>query len=167
MIRFVVRRPGIVLVDVKQDQPGRGYYICSQKSCLEKARGHQILNRLTGQKVPDSAYLAAARILGSGPPSLDSWIGFARKTHEILLGMTALKNGLPGGRVKMLLMDEQTKRWTREKVQSWSEKGQIPLLFLESGKLEALTGKQGCRVAGITHTGLVSQIMRSQKSTYK
>ena len=60
----VVRSPeGVISLDLKGKAPGRGAYICPDKSCLERARKSKALSRTFDQSVPDEVYAALAENL--------------------------------------------------------------------------------------------------------
>ncbi|HHS13009.1 MAG TPA: DUF448 domain-containing protein [bacterium] len=156
LIRIVRSLSGETSIDTKQRLPGRGFYSCRNSNCLEKVRKRRILDHVTGKPIPESLYLEMACLLQN---SSESYIGFARKSREIIMGITALEKGFDQGKIHLLLMDEDTQKWTRRKMEFWSEKMDIPMIILARQRLESLTGRVGCRTAGITHSGLASSII--------
>lgn len=163
LIRIVRSPAGEVAVDANQRLPGRGFYLCRNSNCLEKARKLRILDHRTERHIPESLYLETAHLIPVPPES--PYIGFARRSREILTGVTVLEKRIDQVKVYLLLMDEDTRKWTRRKMQSWSERKKIPLIVLTRQLLENLTGKAGCRTAGITHPGLASRIIDTHKQS--
>ncbi len=54
LVRFVATPDGRILLDARQRMPGRGAYLCAERSCLEQARKKKALARTL--KIPPSKH---------------------------------------------------------------------------------------------------------------
>ena len=56
LIRVVRSPEGGITLDFRGKKPGRGAYLCPQKSCLEKAKKSKALERALECAIPDEIY---------------------------------------------------------------------------------------------------------------
>jgi len=56
MLRLVFRPPDTVLVDARQNLPGRGAYLCKSRDCWQLARKRRALARAFRTHVPAACY---------------------------------------------------------------------------------------------------------------
>ncbi len=56
LIRVVRSPEGVVSLDFKGKQPGRGAYVCPDAACLAKARKSRALERAFSTQLPDEVW---------------------------------------------------------------------------------------------------------------
>jgi len=119
LIRFVTSPDGIVVPDILEKLPGRGYYVTSDLYVLEEAVKRKVFARgaKTQVTVPDSLISEIDRQLARRVVDL---VSIARKAGRAVTGFEKVKGWLAEGRAKVLLQASdgsergKGKLWTPE-----------------------------------------------------
>ena len=119
LIRFVTSPDGVVVPDILEKLPGRGYYVTADLYVLEEAMKRKVFAR--GAKaqvaVPDSLISEIDRQLARRVVDL---VSIARKAGRAVTGFEKVKGWLAEGRAKVLLQASdgsergKGKLWTPE-----------------------------------------------------
>ena len=119
LIRFVTSPDGVVVPDVMEKLPGRGYYVASNLHVLEEAVKQKVFSR--GAKaqvtVPENLIIEIDRQLARRVVDL---VSIARKAGRAVTGFEKVKGWLAEGRAKILLQASdgsergKGKLWTPE-----------------------------------------------------
>ena len=119
LIRFVTSPDGVVVPDILEKLPGRGYYVTSDLYVLEEALKRKVFARgaRTQVAVPDNLILEIDRQLARRVVDL---VSIARKAGRAVTGFEKVKGWLAEGRAKVLLQASdgsergKGKLWTPE-----------------------------------------------------
>ena len=119
LIRFVTSPDGVVVPDIMEKLPGRGYYVTSDLNVLEEAVNKKVFSR--GAKaqvtVPENLITEIDRQLARRVVDL---VSIARKAGRAVTGFEKVKGWLAEGRAKILLQASdgsergKGKLWTPE-----------------------------------------------------
>ncbi len=66
LIRVVKSPDGVISLDFKGKDPGRGAYLCRSVECLKKAQKSRALERAFSCQIPDEVYLNLSREMEEG-----------------------------------------------------------------------------------------------------
>jgi hypothetical protein len=163
LIRLVCSPTGKVLPDIHGKLPGRGAYLCPQRSCAEQAvqrrRVQAALQRevvLTpvGELVHAMAGVLEERALGC--------VRIARKAGRLVSGYAQVRRALVYEPVTCLLVARDTARERLREYQGWCEKRQIPCrMFLTKAQLGQLAGRDQSSAIGILLPHLGERLLGS------
>lgn len=82
---------------------------------------------------------------------LESYLGFARRSRNIIFGAGTCELMMNKGRVKYLIIAEDTAENTKKKLVSQAERMRVPyVVYGLSDELSRMTGNPGRSVFGIT-----------------
>jgi uncharacterized protein len=95
LVRFVLDPAGTVVPDVEAKLPGRGMWVSAERELLIRAAKRGAFARAAGQAavVPDDL---AARTEAGIVQRLLSWLGFARRAGELILGFDRVERQIRG-----------------------------------------------------------------------
>lgn len=161
LIRLVRGPTGQLLLDPQGKLPGRGAYLCPQRSCAEHAlRGTHLREALRGDVSPwpiDELMRAIASVLEERALA---YIRLARKAGRLVSGYTQVNRALMSEPVACLLVAEDTASERRHEYQSRSANRQIPYRsFLTKARLGELAGRDESSAIGILDRGLSEHLM--------
>ena len=119
LIRFVTSPDGVVVPDIMEKLPGRGYYVASDLNVLEEAVKQKVFSRgaKTQVTVPENLIIEIDRQLARRVVDL---VSIARKAGRAVTGFEKVKGWLADGRAKILLQASdgsergKGKLWTPE-----------------------------------------------------
>jgi len=119
LIRFVTSPDGVVVPDIMEKLPGRGYYVSSDWNVLEEAVKQKSFSRgaKTQVTVPEDLIIEIDRQLARRVVDL---VSIARKAGRAVTGFEKVKGWLADGRAKILLQASdgsergKGKLWTPE-----------------------------------------------------
>ena len=119
LIRFVTSPDGVVVPDILEKLPGRGYYVTADLYILKEAVDRKVFARgaRTQVAVPDNLILEIDRQLARRVVDL---VSIARKAGRAVTGFEKVKGWLAEGRAKVLLQASdgsergKGKLWTPE-----------------------------------------------------
>lgn len=91
---------------------------------------------------------------------LESYIGFAAKSGNVVSGAAACAAKIEKRQAKLLLIAENTAERTREKLRSIAEKANVPIrIYGDADALSRMTGKPGRSVFVIIDENFAKIIM--------
>ena len=131
LIRFVVSPDKIVVPDIMEKLPGRGYYVTSHRKYIEQAMMDNVFSQRVGRmvKCPSNLIDEIERQLAK---RLVDLISISRKAGKAVTGFEKVKGWLADGRAKVLLQ-----------ASDGSERGKGKLRTPEGGKFfGCLTAKE-------------------------
>ena len=119
LIRFVTSPDGVVVPDIMEKLPGRGYYVSSKLNVLEDAVKQKVFSRgaKTQVMVPENLIIEIDRQLARRVVDL---VSIARKAGRAVTGFEKVKGWLADGRARILLQASdgsergKGKLWTPE-----------------------------------------------------
>jgi predicted RNA-binding protein YlxR (DUF448 family) len=163
LIRLVCSQTGEVLLDMYGKLPGRGAYLCPQRSCAEQAvqrrriqaafRREVVLTPL-GELVQAMAGVLEERALGC--------VRIARKAGRLVSGYTQVSRALVYEPVTCLLVARDAARERLREYQGWCEERQIPCrMFLTKARLGQLAGRDQSSAIGILLPRLGERLLGS------
>jgi len=161
LIRLVRGPTGQLLLDPQGKLPGRGAYLCPQRSCAERALKGTHLREALRDDVSswpiDELMLAIASVLEERALA---YIRLARKAGRLVSGYTQVNRALMFEPVACLLVAEDTASERQHEYQSRSANRQIPYrLFLTKARLGELAGRDESSAIGILDRGLSEHLM--------
>ena len=161
LIRLVRHPTGQLLLDRQGKLPGRGAYLCPQRSCAEQAlKGAHLREALRHDVSPwpiDELMRAIASMLEERALA---YIRLARKAGRFVSGYTQVKRALASEPLACILVAEDAAVERRHEYQSLSENRQIPYRsFLTKARLGELAGRDESSAIGILDSGLSEHLM--------
>lgn len=162
----VVRSPkGDIAFDPKQRKQGRGIYICRNVECIQNTRSRDLIGQAFERHICPSVYLRLAEeIKKTKKDFLGSILGFAARSHKLLIGVTATEQGVKRGKVKIIVLDAETRPSTRKRIEALSLHHKIPIVLTRGGEsVEKIIGKVNCRCVGVTHPEFARSIHEQVK----
>jgi len=146
LIRIVQAPDGQLIPDVKAKLPGRGVYLCSRLSCIQKAVRKNILSRALRNKVPTSELTGLEKkIRDALQGKLQAFLGILRKGNRIVVGRESIRKRLKKREIHLLLLAEESSGRRTD-----YEQGNIPLRILFSReRLGRAVGKSPQPVIGV------------------
>ncbi len=92
---------------------------------------------------------------------IHSYLGFARKSGNLLSGQETCAQAMKKGRLKLLFMTEDLSEKTRKKLIAEAERCGVPYrVYGESDELSAAAGVRGNAVFGITDKNFSNVIIK-------
>jgi len=174
LIRFVVGPDGMVVPDVINRLPGRGFYVAANRAAIDKAAAKGLFSRAARQpvKAPEGlSDLIEAQLL----QRVIDFLSMARKAGEAVTGYEKVKEWLVKGRARVLLQASDGSERGKTKLHPPEHEdgfigclssGELGLAFgreraihaaLAAGGLERRVVEEAARLAGIRgHVGGIS-----------
>jgi predicted RNA-binding protein YlxR (DUF448 family)/ribosomal protein L30E len=85
LLRFVLDPSGSVVPDIEAKLPGRGFWVSAERALIERASKRGVFAKAAGKPVTVPDDLAVRTEAGIVQRTL-SWLGFARRAGELILG---------------------------------------------------------------------------------
>jgi uncharacterized protein len=160
-VRLVCGPTGQLVLDRQGKLPGRGAYICPQRSCAERASKGTRLREAFRHEVTlypvDELVCAMASVMGD---RVLACIRIARKAGRVVSGYAQVSRALVSEPVACLLVAEDTAGERLREYQGRCAQRQIPWRpFLTKTQLGELTGRGECSAIGILDTRLATHLM--------
>lgn len=158
LLRYVVSPDGEAVLDYNSKLPGRGAYLCPERSCMEsvvKARGfaRAFKRQISSPSLEDM--LDAVTIKAKG--RIDSLVVVAVKAGKAFLGTVSVEGGIKKGKVKHLFCSNELSGQAKDKWRSEAKRIKVPLDFFSfSGAIDRLTG--GKKTIGISDSRISAEI---------
>jgi predicted RNA-binding protein YlxR (DUF448 family)/ribosomal protein L30E len=151
LFRLVCAPTGQLLLDPQGKLPGRGVYLCPQRSCAERAlrgtRWREALRREVSLCTLDELVQALAQAMEDRALA---YIRLARKAGRLVSGYSQVKRALMSAPVAYLLIAEDVAGERRHEYVSWAATRQIPYRsFLTKARLGELAGRDESSAVGI------------------
>ncbi|NOY53840.1 MAG: DUF448 domain-containing protein [Deltaproteobacteria bacterium] len=146
LIRIVQSPDGRLVPDLKAKLPGRGVYLCSRPSCLQKAVRKNLLSRALRSPVPASELAGLEeKICGVLENKIRSFLSVLRKGNRIVAGRESIQKRIHQGEVYLLILAEES-----SKKRAGYERKNIPLrIFFSRERLGRAVGKAPQPVLGV------------------
>lgn len=173
---------GSILIDRDRKLPGRGFYLCSDIECLDKAIKRKSFNRiLKGPVTDDNIDTIRDYIKGidntksSALGSLDEdmlqklaarkkvmgLLGFATKSRNLVTGYNTCLKLIPSGKMKLLIIAEDVGDNTRKKMLQKCDTYNVKVrVFGTCDELSLATGKEDKGLFGVTDGGFAQSITK-------
>jgi predicted RNA-binding protein YlxR (DUF448 family) len=160
LIRIVRTPSGNVEFDPNRRKPGRGAYLCAAPACIAEAREKNLISAHLQRPVPAALYLElAGQLKRSHPDSVKSLLGFAKRAGQCVLGMTAVRQMLKKGKIRLLIVSQGAGESTRAKLDGLARHYRVPLvLYAGERTLEDAVGRANCRTVGILDSKFAAKI---------
>lgn len=92
---------------------------------------------------------------------IDSYLGFAKKSRNLLTGFHTCMDGMKRGKVKLLILTEDLSENTAKKIIKAAEDKHVLLRVYGKGEeLSKVTGSQDRGIFGITDSNFADVILR-------
>ncbi len=159
----VIRTPKQqILFDPTHKMNGRGVYLCKNVTCVQKAGESDLIGHAFAQTGSNELYMQLANALQfEKRNSIGTLIGFANRSRKLIKGITGVAEGAEKKKIKLLILDPETKSTTRKRIESISSKQNIPLIVYSGEKsLSDILRKTNCRCVGITDDQFVQSILK-------
>jgi predicted RNA-binding protein YlxR (DUF448 family) len=162
LFRLIRTPENQILFDPAQKMNGRGVYICKDTTCVQKAREKDLIGSVFARTGSTELYMQLADALQSGKKtSIETLIGFANRSRNLIKGMTGIIEGIEKRKIKLLILDPETKSTTKKRIESIGRKQRIPLIVYSGKKpLSDVLGKPNCRCVGITDNQFARSILK-------
>ncbi len=163
LLRFVLSPDGEVVLDYNSKLPGRGAYVCPDRSCIESVLKLRGFSRAFKQQVSSPSPEALLdTVIAKAKTRIDSLVIFAVKAGNAFLGTVSVEEGIKKGRVVHLfcsieLTEKAKERWLRET----ERKGLSLDFFSFAGAIDRLTG--GKKTIGLSDERICAEIDRELK----
>jgi predicted RNA-binding protein YlxR (DUF448 family) len=154
-----------ILFDPLHKMNGRGVYICKNAVCIQKARKKDLIGLTFQLPVSAELYMQLAEALQSEQKSsMETLIGFANRSRNLIKGITGIVEGVEKKKIKLLILDPETKATTRKRIESIGRKQNIPLIVYSGERsLSDILGKANCRCIGITDDQFARSILKQME----
>ena len=173
LVRMVMTPEGI-RVDEKGNSHGRGFYICKNMDCFEKAEKRKSFNRqIKGPISAEDLNLIKEHIakLEMNPDigfedmkrsnKVRGLLGFASKSRNLVTGYNTCLKLIPTGKMKLLIIAGDVGANTRKKMMEKCDTYRVPVrIFGKCEDLSAATGKEDKGLFGLTDEGFAKSIMK-------
>ena len=161
LVRLMCDPSGQLRCDPQGKLPGRGAYLCPQRSCAEQAvKGARLREAFRHEVTPcpvDELVRAMARLMEAKALAC---IRMARKAGRVVSGYTQVSRALWHEPVACLLVAEDTARERRREYQGRCENRQIPWRsFLTKARLGELAGRDESSAIGILDPRLSEHLL--------
>jgi uncharacterized protein len=160
-VRLACGPTGQLFLDHQGKLPGRGAYICPQRSCAEQAsKGTRLREAFRHEVTPypvDELVCAMASVMEDRALAC---IRIARKAGRVVSGYTQVSRALVSAPVACLLVAGDTACERLREYQGWCTQSQIPWRsFLSKTQLGELAGRDECSAIGILDARLAAHLI--------
>lgn len=157
LIRFVAGPDGMVVPDVLDRLPGRGFYVAADRKAIDKAAAKGLFSRAARQplKAPDGlSDLIEAQLLRR----VIDFLSMARKAGEAVTGYEKVKEWLVKGQARVLIQASDGSE--RGKTKLHPPEGQDSFIgCLSSGELGLAFGRERAIHAALAAGGLERRVV--------
>ncbi len=160
LLRFVLSPSNVLVLDYNNKLPGRGCYLCPDRSCIEKAlktRAFSKTFKCDVQAGPIEALTGA--ISDRIAKQVQAFFSLSLRSRKILLGTDAVEGKLKKRSICLILLesvmsDSQKESWKRRSLGM-----SLPLRVVPDAiDLEALAGNR--KVFGVTDEEIGAQLIK-------
>ncbi|MFD1795071.1 RNA-binding protein [Paracoccus aurantiacus] len=157
LIRFVLGPDGIVVPDLAEKLPGRGFWLTADRAVIEKAISKGTFSR--GAKTQAQAPDGLVELIESGlAKRVVELVSLARKSGDAVAGFEKVKDWLAAGRVKVLLQASDGSE--RGKGKLWTPEGARWFGCLTASELGLAFGRDHVIHSALSKGGLADKIIR-------
>jgi predicted RNA-binding protein YlxR (DUF448 family) len=160
-VRLACGPTGQLFLDHQGKLPGRGAYICPQRSCAEQAsKGTRLREAFRHEVTPypvDELVCAMASVMEDRALAC---IRIARKAGRVVSGYAQVSRALVSAPVACLLVAGDAACERLREYQGWCAQSQIPWRpFLTKTQLGELAGRDECSAIGILDARLAAHLI--------
>jgi len=161
LIRFVIRKEeNLIKIDPFQKENGRGYYVCPDKSCLNKLlksrKFKQKISNVNKSKIEE--FKINVEIMDQ-TNKIQSLVGLARRAGKVNLGQQAVEAAIKKKQAKLIVLAKDSAQNTKEQFQTLAKNTKIDIFEIgiksEWGKL---FGRETLAVLAVMHHGFARAI---------
>lgn len=166
LLRYVISPDGEVILDYNTKLPGRGCYICPDHICLSKAVKQRAFQKALKSNIDVQVEVdvLVKAILVKAQGKISSFISFAIKSKQAVLGTEAAEGDLKKGKISLLLLRSNLSADVKVKWMSRLQRECLPCKVID--EFQALEGIIGHRkVVGIKDKRLAGEIVKEIKRT--
>ncbi|WBU56402.1 RNA-binding protein [Paracoccus sediminicola] len=157
LIRFVLGPDGIVVPDLAEKLPGRGFWLTSDRAVIEKAIAKGAFSR--GAKAQAKPPEGLADLIEDGlAKRVVELISLARKSGRAVAGYEKVKDRLAAGQVRVLLQASDGS--DRGKGKLWTPEGARWFGCLTASELGLAFGRDHVIHSALSKGGLADKIIR-------
>lgn len=162
LLRFVLGPAGLLTPDLKGKLPGRGAYVCPQRSCLGLAVKKKRFAASFKTPVPGiDADVISAEIRTTVTERVRGYLSLATKAGKVFSGSDAVTGGLRGGKVGLLFIATDLSEESRKKFAAMAgHAGVEQVALFDKESLGALIGKEHRGVVAVEPGGFIAPIQR-------
>lgn len=157
LIRFVLGPDGIVVPDLAEKLPGRGFWLTADRAIIDRAIAKGLFSR--GAKAPAKPPEGLVDLIEAGlAKRVIELISLARKSGIAVAGFEKVKDWLAAGRVKVLLQASDGSE--RGKGRLWTPEGARWFGCLTASELGLAFGRDHVIHSALSKGGLADKIIR-------
>ncbi|WBU60095.1 RNA-binding protein [Paracoccus albus] len=157
LIRFVLGPDGIVVPDLAEKLPGRGFWLTADQGVIGKAVSKGAFSR--GAKAPAKPPEGLLELIETGlAKRVVELISLARKSGDAVAGFEKVKDWLAAGRVKVLLQASDGSE--RGKGKLWTPEGARWFGGLTASELGLAFGRDHVIHSALSKGGLADKVIR-------
>ena len=157
LIRFVLGPDGMVVPDLAEKLPGRGFWLTSERAIIDRAIAKGAFSRgAKAQAVPPEG-LPELIEAGMARRVIDL-VSLARKSGVAIAGFEKVKDWLAAGRVKVLLQASDGSE--RGKGKLWTPEGARWFGVLTASELGLAFGRDHVIHSALSRGGLANNVIR-------
>lgn len=157
LIRFVLGPDGIVVPDLAEKLPGRGFWLTSDRAIIDRAIAKGVFSR--GAKAQARPPEGLTELIETGlAKRVIELISLARKSGEAVAGFEKVKDRLAAGQVKVLLQASDGSE--RGKGRLWTPEGARWFGCLTASELGLAFGRDHVIHSALSKGGLADKIIR-------
>ncbi len=146
LIRIVQAPDGQLVPDIKAKLPGRGVYLCSRLSCIQKAVRKNALAHALRSEVPATELVGLEeKICELLEEKIHSFLGILRKGNQIVVGRESIRKRLKKKEIHLLLLAEESS----EKRTSYDQENISLRILFSRERLGQAVGKAPQPVVGV------------------
>ncbi|MDX1763032.1 MAG: DUF448 domain-containing protein [bacterium] len=157
LARIVCGPDGRLAVDMKSRLPGRGAYVCFDKSCIRAAvRGKTLANALKRQIDSSDLELVEARIKDGMEKRILAFLSVLMKAGKVIVGRESMRKSLGKGNLQLLVLAVDG----REAQKGVGSPGVPVRVFSSRDQLGASVGRGAQPLLGIADSKGSMQLLR-------
>ncbi len=157
LVRFVLGPDGVVVPDLAEKLPGRGFWLTADRAVIEKAIAKGAFSR--GARAQATAPEGLPELIENGlAKRVIELISLARKSGDAVAGYEKVKDWLAAGRVKVLLQASDGS--DRGKGKLWTPEGARWFGCLTASELGLAFGRDHVIHSALSQGGLAGKVIR-------
>ena len=157
LIRFVLGPDSMVVPDLAEKLPGRGFWLTADRVVIERAVAKGLFSR--GAKAPAKPPEGLVELLEAGlARRVVDLVSLGRKSGRAVAGFEKVKDWLAAGRVKVLLQASDGSE--RGKGRLWTPEGARWFGCLTASELGLAFGRDHVIHSALSRGGLADKIIR-------
>lgn len=159
LVRFVASPDGVITPDLEARLPGRGLWVSAERKALDRAVTKRLFGKAAGATVAVPADLAE-RTAGLLERRCLQVVGMARRAGLALAGFEAVRIGLAGHQVAVMLVASDAGPHGRAKLERLSALGEVPVADdFDSASLGQALGRDMVVHAALAPSGLATLLL--------